>query len=57
MKDKETESADTVITAQKHFESSTLFGMKVGCKNPEKLSKTGLADSYKTKINLEQSSL
>ena len=57
MKDKETESADSVITAQKHFESSTLFGMKVGCKNPEKLSKTGLADSLKTKINLEQSSL
>lgn len=57
MKDRETENADNVVTAAKHFESQTLFGLKIGCKNPEKLSKNGLADSYKTRINLEESSL
>jgi hypothetical protein len=55
LKDK-SESADDFVTATKHFESLTLFGMKIGCKNPDK-AKKGLAESLKTQINLEQKSL
>jgi hypothetical protein len=35
----------------------TLFGMKIGCKNPEKVKKKGLEESYKLVIKLQQNSL
>jgi hypothetical protein len=55
MKDK-VESADSILSAQKYFEQTTMFAMKVGCKNQEGLKKTGLSESQKTRIDLKQSS-
>jgi hypothetical protein len=55
MKDRD-ESADSVLSAQKYFEQTTMFAMKVGCKNQEGTKKNGLNESQKTKINLKQSS-
>lgn len=53
MKDRAGESADGYVSAAKHFESTTLFGLKVGCKNPDLARKGGLAESFKTKVILE----